>query len=149
MSSTAYFAELKPDPALRRLVLWSGATLAAAGLVACLYLPLPIPVRSLAGLAWTGRSAMELMRLCRAWRRCTALRVGVDGSATVRGADGCWQPAAVLGGGIVLRHAAWIRLRAGSGPGWAEPLRGGCRTSADWRRLQVIWRHIGATGISC
>ena len=149
MSSNAYFAELRPDPALRRLVLWSGAALGAAGLVACLYLPLPIPVRVLAGLAWAASSVHELARLRRAWRDCTALRVSADGSAAVCGADGGWRPAALPGGGIVLRRAAWIRLRTGAGPVWAEPLRGGCRKSPDWRRLQVVWRHVGATGFSC
>ncbi len=28
-------------------------------------------------------------------------------------------------------------------------LRGECRRSLNWRRLHVIWRHIGATPRSC
>ena len=145
MSSNAYYAELKPDRALRRLVLCSGVALGVAGSLACASLPLPSALQPLAGLAWGAGAMFELARLRCAWANCTALRVRADGSAAVCGADGHWQPAVLLGGGILLRRSGWLRLRGGTGQVWAEPLRGACRSSHDWRRLQVIWRHVGAT----
>ncbi len=149
MSSNAYYAELQPDPVLRRLVWWSGACLGGAGVFACAYLPLPAAARVAAALAWGAGSLRELTHLRRAWAGCLALRVRADGAAAVRGIDGAWQPAALLDGGILLRRAGWLRLRAGPGRVWAEPVRGACRNSHDWRRLQVIWRHVGAADRSC
>ncbi len=66
-----------------------------------------------------------------------------DGSLRVFGANGGWYTARLATGTVVLRRYAWIRCRMEPGRYCAELLRGNCRKSDDWRRLQVIWRHIG------
>jgi hypothetical protein len=140
----AYYAEFRPDPLLRRVVFWSGVGLAACGLVAIVSLPWsPVPLTLLA-VVWLGRSGWELVRLHRAWKDCRGLRVSPDGQAVILGADGHWRQANLLDGGVLLRRWGWLRFRTESGAEFAEPLRGRCRKSRDWRRLQVIWRHIGA-----
>jgi hypothetical protein len=130
---------------LRRIVLRVGGGLAACGLVAIASLPWPPILLVVGGAAWAGLSAWELLRLNRAWADCRGLRLADDGGAAILGADGDWRPAAVLNASLLLRRWGWIRLRSGSGTVFAEPLRGSCRKSRDWRRLQVIWRHVGAT----
>ncbi|MBT8087186.1 MAG: hypothetical protein KJO46_04090, partial [Gammaproteobacteria bacterium] len=68
-----------------------------------------------------------------------------DGSAALLDRNGQWRPAEVLPGSLLLRHYGWIRLKPRHGRRFAALFRGHCRQSADWRRLQVIWRHVGAT----
>jgi hypothetical protein len=143
VSSIAYFAELRPDPQLRRIVLCTGSSLAACGLVVIASLPWSPALLFSGGAAWAGLSGWELLRLRRAWIDSLRLRVGADGGVMILGADGEWCPASLLDGGVLLRRWGWVRLRSGSGTVFAEPLRGSCRKSHDWRRLQVIWRHVG------
>jgi hypothetical protein len=127
-------------------VLCSGAVLGVLGLIAVLTLPLPVAWRAIAATAWTAAVALELARLHRAWQGCRGVRLRADGSASALGRDGRWQPVTLLADGVLLRRWGWIRLRTASGRVFAEPVRGACRNSHDWRRLQVIWRHVGADG---
>ena len=57
--------------------------------------------------------------------------------------------AAAVTGSLLLRRTAWIRIQSERGEVFAELLRGKCRRSVNWRRLHVIWRHIGAAPGSC
>jgi hypothetical protein len=142
--SNEYVAELRPDPFLCRVVFWSGGALAALGIVACLFLALAPAARVAAVLTWAGIAAVELLALWRPSRSCSAFRVTGDGTAAVRTDDGEWQPATLIAGGILLRRCGWVRLRTAAGRVFVLPVRGAARKSRDWRRLQVIWRHIGA-----
>ena len=142
--STEYFAELRPDPVLCRVVAWSAAVLALLGLVACGFLALPAGGRAAAGLAWCGVAAFELQRLRRSTRDCTAFRVMADGTAAVRTNAGNWQSASLTAGSVLLRRCGWLRLRTASGRVVLQPVRGGARNNREWRRLQVIWRAVGA-----
>ena len=144
MPSNAYSAELSPDPLLRLIVLASGVVLGLLGIVAIMVLPWSLTMRAATVAGWTAVVGRELACLCAAWRKCRGLRVTADGGAAVLGADGRWHPVAVLPGGILLRRWGWIRLQTQSGTVFAEPLRGSCRKDHDWRRLQVLWRHVGA-----
>lgn len=109
-----------------------------------MFLALPPAGRIAAGLAWCVVAAMELLVLRRSSQSCSAFRIMADGTAAVRAGDGQWQPATLLGGGILLRRYGWVRLRTSVGRVIVQPVRGAARDSRDWRRLQVIWRHIGA-----
>jgi hypothetical protein len=60
-----------------------------------------------------------------------------------------WVSGELLSGSIVHRRFAWIRVRSNCGLLITEFLRGDARASPEWRRLQVIWRHIGAQTRSC
>jgi hypothetical protein len=144
VSSNAYSAEFQPDPFLRRIVFWSGIALAVAGVLVIAVLPLLVGLR-VAGIAvWAAWSLWDLVWLKRSWEACRGLRLAEDGAVDVLDDAGEWRRARLESGGILLRHQGWIRIRPAGGRAFAEPLRGACRKSRDWRRLQVIWRHIGA-----
>ena len=130
-------------------MLSSGVFLAAVGLALVLTLDLPMSLRLAAASAWLVVMARQIRTLRRGWRRCRALRLYADGTLAVLGPDGEWRPGRLESDGVLLRRWAWLRLRVGSGACFAELLRGSCRGSRDWRRLQVIWRHIGAPAGSC
>lgn len=148
MSSTVYFAEIHPDPLLRRIVLASGLGLALAGLPLILILPVPLALRVIGSIVWLTVAASELARTRLAWNACQAMRFFADGTIDVLIPGQVWQRASLLSGGVLLRELGWIRLGvtlpAGQKLVLGEFLRGNSRESADWRRLQVIWRHIGA-----
>ena len=144
MSSNAYFAELRPDPALRLSVQWISGAIGLVGLVVILGLAVPLALRLAGAALWIAVIAGQLIVLRRGWASCVALRVFADGSVKVLGPDGSWTSGRLEPDGVLLRRWGWIRLRADSGRSFAEPLRGSCRGSREWRRLQVAWRHIGA-----
>ena len=148
MSSTEYFAEIRPDPVLRRIVLASGVALSLAGVPLILILPVAAEVRATGAFVWLALAARELSRARHAWFSCHALRFCADGRVAVRIPGQTWQPASLLSGGVLLSELGWIRLSAVLPNGrklvLGEFVRGNARESADWRRLQVIWRHIGA-----
>ncbi len=148
MSSTAYFAEIYPDPFLRRIVLVSGALLALVGVPLIITLPVAPELRAAVVMTWLALAANELSRVRRAWYACQALRFSADGTVAVLMPGQLWQPARLLSGGILLRSVGWIRLSVALPTGrkfvLGELLRGDCRNGADWRRFHVIWRHIGA-----
>jgi hypothetical protein len=127
-------------------VLLSGAGLGVLGVIALATLPWPATWRALAAMLWSSCVAWELVCLRSAWRDSLGLQLRADGSAAALGRDGRWRPVTLLADSVLLRRWGWIRLRAPSGRIYAEPVRGQCRKSRDWRRLQVIWRHIGAAG---
>ena len=144
MSSTAYFAEFKPDPHLRRLVAASGVLLGIAGVLVILLLPTDLWMRLAACVIWVVTSAREHRQLQRGWADCRALRFTANGELMVLGADQTWRAARQETGSVLLRKLGWIRLRDHRGVVFGELLSGDDRASPDWRRLQVIWRHVGA-----
>ncbi|RZV35224.1 MAG: hypothetical protein EX272_10980 [Chromatiales bacterium] len=144
MSSIAYFAEITPEPLLRRIVLWSGVTFALMGCLIILSLPVAVWLR-LAGCGlWAVMTGRELRQLRRAWRVCRRLRFDADGDVELLEADGQWHAARLEAGSLLLQKAGWMRLQSRHGGRHGELLRGDVRSSPDWRRLQVIWRHVGA-----
>ena len=144
MSSTAYFAEFKPDPHLRRLVAASGVLLGIAGVLVILLLPTDLWMRLAACVIWVVTSVREHRQLQRGWADCRALRFTANGELMVLGADQTWRAARQETGSVLLRKLGWIRLRDHRGVVFGELLSGDDRASPDWRRLQVIWRHVGA-----
>jgi hypothetical protein len=144
MSLNAYSAILTPDPWLRIIVLTSGRLLCAAGVVMILTLDVGPALRGAGALGWLGLGYFELRRTIRGYSYCVAIRVRCGGQIEVQNADHEWVPGVLQSGSLVLRKIAWLRVRSGGGPPCSELLRGDARTSHDWRRLQVIWRHIGA-----
>jgi len=144
VSSTAYSAEISPDPVLRRIVLWSGVLLGIAGVLAVLILPVSLWVRLALAAGWAGASFLELRQLLRAWRKCCRVRIDSTGEIQLLDDSGRWRGGGLVSGGVLLRKIGWIRLRNHAGAPFGELLAGDSRMSPDWRRLQVIWRHIGA-----
>ena len=145
MSSSTYSADLHPDPAMRRIVVLSGAGFCGIGVALILAMPLQ-PVVLITGLGgWLALCAWELIKMYRGYALCRRLRMSVGGELLLLDPLGNWHTARLLPGSVLLRRVGWIRLETGIGHRCAEPVRGSCRESDDWRRLQVIWRHIGAT----
>jgi hypothetical protein len=118
--------------------------LAAAGIPLLIMLPLARAETLLGCLAWCAWSASELVALRRSQRSYQAIRIATDGTVSVQGPDGQWAGGRLLPGSILLRHIGWLRIGPGGGPVSGELVRGDCREGQDWRRLQVIWQHIGA-----
>jgi len=133
---------------LRRIVLASGALLASVGIPLIIILPVALELRAAGVMMWLIIAARELSRVRCAWHACQALRFSADGTVSVLLPGQVWQPARLLSGGILLRKVGWIRLSVALPTGrklvLGELLRGDCRNGPDWRRLHVIWRHIGA-----
>jgi hypothetical protein len=117
---------------------------ALIGIVVIAGLEAPLALRLCGSAAWTVIVGAQLGALRHGWSACLALRVYADGAVAVLGPDGEWSPGRLEPDGVLLRRWGWLRLRARAGGPFAEPLRGACRESREWRRLQVVWRHIGA-----
>jgi hypothetical protein len=143
VASNAYSAELQVDPILRRCVVGTGLLLLLAGVAAVFTLPVPLMQRGAAAALWSAGCGCSIWRLVGAWGTYVALRISPDGIVRLRQADSEWQDAVLLPGSVLLRDWGWIRLRPRGGPAFAEPLCGTRQNRQDWRRLQVIWRHVG------
>jgi hypothetical protein len=109
-----------------------------------LLLNVSVAVRGAGCLAWLGLGYFELRRIAHGFDCCVALRIRPGGEIEVQNRDGEWVSGDLQSGSIVLRHFAWLRVRTHGGLQCAEFLRGDARSCPNWRRLQVIWRHIGA-----
>ncbi len=144
MSSNAFSADLRPEPALQRLALLSGVLLGIAGIAMILALPLAPAWRAAGCAACVAACAAELGRLRNSWRCFVAVRIAHDGSAALLDRDGAWHPARLQAGSVLLRRHGWLIFTSDGGRGFAAAFRGHGREDVDWRRLQVIWRHIGA-----
>ena len=144
MSSNSYSTCLTPDPWLRITILTSGRILIAAGLVLILTLDLDTAIRAASCFVWFVAGWHELVCMERGFESCKAVRLSSDGEIAVLNNEQEWLPVTLQTGSIVLRNYAWLRLQAANGDNFVELLRGNARQSEDWRRLQVIWRHIGA-----
>ena len=144
MSSNAYSSELRPEPRLRRAVLAGGALLIVAGCLLVGLLPVTGGRKLLLGLSWLLVSGYEYVSHWRAYTREGILRLDSNGQVW-RSSHGKQFDAVVLSGGsIVTSRIAWLRISVGRGCRYGELLHGDARESEDWRRFQVIWRHIGA-----
>jgi hypothetical protein len=143
-ASTSYSAEIAPDRRLRRLVLSSGALLCLAGLCFVPLLPVSVELKCVLAATWFGLCGYEWSALWRGYAGSGSLRIAADGHVDRQCRDGSWRPARLCAGSIVLSRFAWLRIEPRGMRPYAELVRGEIRKSEDWRRLQVIWRHIGA-----
>jgi hypothetical protein len=128
----------------RNIVMGTGA--AALLLGGAAFIPLPVDwAYKLPGMAaWGILGARDLWLIASGYKRCERIRVHHDGSVQVWGADGRCTPAALTAGSIVTSGLAWLRLGRSGGGQYRLLLRRKAAENKDWRRLQVIWRHLGA-----
>jgi hypothetical protein len=146
VSSHTYSTELSPDPFLRRVVILFGIAAAVVGLATILALSMPPVWRAFAALLWLIMNGRELVLIAKGYKQCRRIRIGHDGDVELLGRDGSWMPATLVSGSVVLRQYAWLRFETREGLRFAEPVRAKNAQSEGWRRLQVIWRHLGAGG---
>ena len=123
------------------------ATGAAAFLLGGMaFIPLPVDwVYKLPGMvAWGILGARDLWLIASGYKRCECIRIHHDGSVQVRSPDGACISATLAAGSIVTTGLAWVRIRGCRGGEYRLLLRRKAAENKDWRRLQVIWRHLGA-----
>ena len=143
-ASTSYSAELAPDSRLRRIVLLGGAAMCPAGLVLALLLAVATPLKAAVAITWILLCGDQWLALWRGYATGGTLRIAAGGRAERQRRDGTWEPVSLCAGSIVLPRIAWLRVAPRGGRPYAELVCAANRGSEDWRRLQVIWRHIGA-----
>ena len=145
MSSTRYSAALMPDPKLRRLVLGIGALTSLWGIVAIWAMGIPWSARTALAVSWGLVSSRNLVLIAQRYKACCRIQLDASGQLQVFGADGRCTIATLEPGSVVLQWAAWLRFRTGEGMCHAELLGRKSAGGHEWRRFQVIWRHLGAT----
>ena len=143
MSSNNYSACLRPERQLRLLVLASGVAAAVIGSALILFFEVAAWARLAGGLAWLSLAGLEFARLLRGYRCVESIRVLPDCRVVLGITGGERVEGLLAGGSVVIRGWAWLRIRAADGLNYGELIRGNSRKNNDWRRLQVIWRHIG------
>ncbi len=125
-------------------MLLSGAVLCLAGLGFVPLLPVSVELKALLGAVWLGLCGYEWHSLWLGYALSGSLRIAAGGHVERECADGTWRPARLRPGSVVLSRLAWLRIESRGMRPYAELVCGDCRQSEEWRRLQVIWRHIGA-----
>jgi hypothetical protein len=143
-SFAPYTVRLRADRSQRRLVIGSGAVFFVTGLVILAALPVAVPWKCALALGFSALSLAELAIFVRAYRECAWLTLHADGSVEIEAADGRRREARLLPGSVVLRQWAWLRMKSPAAPAWAEPLTPGAQDREQWRRFQVICRHLTA-----
>ena len=133
-----------PDLLLRRVVLGAGVIALAAGLIAIATMTAAASVKLLLTAALALSGIVELVVITRGNMRCERLRIEAGGTLQVYDRSGACRLARLESGSLVLRRLAWLRFRTTDGRRHAELLCRGRAQSHEWRRLQVIWRHLGA-----
>jgi hypothetical protein len=143
---TTYSSELDADPRLRRLVLICGWLALVAGAIVCLSMPLAWEWRLAASSLWILVSERELLVMAIGHKRYSGVRLDANGDAALLTRGGDWSPATLLAGSLVLSSLAWLRFKDQDGRQRVELIACKCPENKAWRRLQVIWRHLGAGG---
>ncbi|MDH3806756.1 MAG: hypothetical protein OEU90_14975, partial [Gammaproteobacteria bacterium] len=137
---------LRPEPLLRCVVIIAGVAATVLGVTMILALSVPIAWRAAAAVVWLLMNTRELLVITNGYKRCQRIRMEHDGELAVLAPDGCWIGATLLAGSVVLSRFAWLRFESDDGQRFAELMREKRQKNKDWRRLQVIWRHLGAGG---
>ena len=148
-SSSTYSARISPEYRLRIAVLALSVALGFAGAVIVVTLPWPPPARLALLLGWAAGMLLRVAQQRRAFRSVRAYVIHPGGDVEVVSADGRATSARLVDGTTVFAGLAWLRFGTARGRRWGELVRaprgGGKRLkNKDWRRLQVICRHLGA-----
>lgn len=122
----------------------TGIAAAIGGIIAVVSLPFALGWRALGAGLWALACCYELWAITRAQSNCQLVRIEQDGNILVTMTDGSCMPATMSAGSVVLASFAWLRFTAENGRRHVELFRRESPGNKDWRRLQVIWRHLGA-----
>jgi len=144
VSSRTYSTELAPDPFLRRIVIAAGVVATALGTAIILTLPIQPAWRLLATVVWLLQNGRAMLLIAKGNQRCDRLRIAHDGEVSIMTSGQFRTSAQLVAGSVVLRSIAWLRFETEDGQRFAELIRRKAPQDKDWRRLQVIWRHLGA-----
>ncbi len=144
MSSRSYSTDLTPDTLMRQIVVAGAWAAMSLGLIIIISLPINGLLRAAGVIIWLIVTGAEMILITSAHKRFVRIRLHSDGQVELRDNDGQWQAATLSDGCVVLRRLAWLRLKLATGARYHELLRRNPLQSEQWRRLQVIWRHLGA-----
>ena len=125
-------------------MLGSGLLFALAGAGVFLTLPLPIVVTVPAAILWLCVSVASCIGLRRKYGRIAGYRLYADGSAEIVRADGRRIVGRIAPGTFLLPRLAWLRVSTPGSGRVAELISGDARAGQQWRRFQVICRHLAA-----
>ena len=142
MSSVRYAARLPVSQALRKIVLASGGLLTASGIPIIFSWPIDAGWRITLAIAWGAFGCWELVALRRAYMTYGYIEVGIGCTITLSGESHATVTAELLPGSVLLEHVGWLVLKTSDGAKVAELMYGNPRKNKDWRRLQVLWRHL-------
>ena len=129
---------------LRRAVLGSGIAFAIGAALLVLELPFERSWRAAGMLMLLLMAAREWVLISRGHKQCDSILIEHNGDCQLRSGDGCCSRATLCAGSVVLARFAWLRFKTDEGRHCVELLRAKSTQIEDWRRLQVIWRHLGA-----
>ena len=144
MSSTPFFTDLEPDAISQTIVLATGAGALLGGALAIAALPVESASQALWTAAWAVLGGRDLWLVAVGYRRCARIRLHHEASIEAWSRDGCCAPATLGAGSIVTSAFAWLRVEFANGGRAGLLLRRKAAQDEGWRRLQVIWRHLGA-----
>ena len=149
MSSGTYSTTIIPDTSARRLLFAISVACALAGVGAIALLPWPWPARGALVLAWLGYWSFHLSGQLRATAGIRAYTIHEDGAVRIARDDAGPVMARLRGGTTVGRQSAWLRFESPGRRAWGELVIGPNGAdkqlkNKDWRRLQVICRHLSA-----
>ena len=113
------------------------------GMVTIFNLPIDVRLRAFATLVWGLWVGTQWFLITSAHKRYRRVRIHSDGTAALLDRSGDWHPAVVSDDCIVLASYAWLKLKPASGGSYCELMRAASSENKQWRRLQVIWRHLG------
>ena len=116
----------------------------AIGLAVIVFMSVSLTLRLVTGAGWLWLGSSQLFNAWRAFTLVCRIRLHADGSAEIGDPSGAWRCATLGRGSVVLERVAWLRFDVDGGSQIAELLTGNPRKNKDWRRLQVIWRHLGS-----
>jgi hypothetical protein len=114
------------------------------GVAICLALPIAWKWCLAASCLWMLIGERELRVIANGNKQFRGIRIDANGAAALLTRDGDWLPATLLAGSVVLPSLAWLRFKGQDGHHQAELIACKCPENKAWRRLQVIWRHLGA-----
>lgn len=141
MSSNIFEVVLRPDPTLRRLVLWTGIAAISGGVILVAQLPIAPLWRCVIGAIWLADSLRELKNLHHGAARVRALILDSTGNVAATGIDGDRHELTLLTGSMVLPGLAWLRVRFGNGRCHAELFTRSRTGPETWHRLQLLWQQ--------
>ena len=145
MSSNEYSACLTTSRRLRLIVLRSGHLFAVVGAGLISQLPAGKGWLWAGSAAWAASVFWRNRHLRAAWAKYTTIFVYPDGCIELVNEDGDRREARLEDGSLLLSRVGWLRLSTAEDGYFTEPITGVSRRCNNWRRLQVIWRHIGAS----
>lgn len=141
MSSIVFEVVLRPDPALRRTVHWTGIVLFSVGIVLIVLLPISPIWRFVCSVFWLLDGVRELRKLQLGQARTHALVLNSCGLVAGIDSAGDRHELILRTGSLVLPQLAWIRVKSRSGNCHGELFTRRDTGPETWHRLQLLWHQ--------